>query len=163
MSYPGGYVQSRCQSMSAFWGLTYSQGEGGLNQFLIVSSSRTSRDSSDFVFLTAVRNRLWNNVGLFLLGWATHYFPFFLMGRQLFIHHYLPSHLFSALVAGAVLNFIMSETINYPISIRGRTTRMRPTQYSDIGPKALVAVVAVAVAMLLMLVFISPLTYGTPG
>lgn len=85
------------------------------------------------------------------------------MGRQLFIHHYLPSHLFSALVAGAVLNFIMSETINYPISIRGRLTRMRPSQYSDIGPRALGVVVIMAIVMLLMMIFISPLTYGTPG
>lgn len=85
------------------------------------------------------------------------------MGRQLFIHHYLPSHLFSALVAGAVLNFIMSETINYPISIRGRTTRMRPAQYSDIGSKALAVVIVMAIAMFLVMVFISPLTYGTPG
>ncbi|KAI5120378.1 hypothetical protein M0805_006900 [Coniferiporia weirii] len=110
-----------------------------------------------------VRNRLWNNAGLFLLGWATHYFPFFLMNRQLFVHHYLPAHLFSALVAGAVLNFVMSETINYPISIRGRTTRLRPTQYSDIGSKAFVAVMVIMVAMFLMLAFVAPLTYGTPG
>lgn len=85
------------------------------------------------------------------------------MNRQLFIHHYLPAHLFSALTAGAVLNFVMSESINYPISIRGRSTRLRPTQYSDIGPKAFATVVILTVAMILMLIFISPLTYGTPG
>jgi len=66
-----------------------------------------------------VRNRLWNNTGFFLLVWAVHYVPFFLMSRQLFIHHYLPSHLASALIAGAVLNFVLSDTINYPISIKG--------------------------------------------
>ncbi|KAL5492520.1 PMT4 [Sanghuangporus weigelae] len=110
-----------------------------------------------------VRNRLWNNAGFFVIGWATHYFPFFLMSRQLFIHHYLAAHLFSALLAGAVLNFIMSEAINYPISIAGRKTRMRPTQYSDIGPKALAAVAIFTVAEFIMLIYISPLTYGTPG
>jgi len=110
-----------------------------------------------------VRNRLWNNAGLFTIGWAFHYFPFFLMNRQLFIHHYLPAHVLSALVAGAVLNFVMSESINYPISIRGRLTRLRPTQYSDIGPKALAVVVVMFIAMTGMLIFFAPLTYGTPG
>lgn len=40
---------------------------------------------------------------------------------------------------------------------------MKPTQYSDIGPKALLAVSGVTLAMLIMLIFLSPLTYGTPG
>ena len=111
----------------------------------------------------AVRNRLWNNAGLFFIAWASHYFPFFLMNRQLFIHHYLPAHLCSALVAGAVLNFIASETINFPVSIRGRNTRLRPTQYSDIGVRALIAVLLFSGAMVMMMLFIAPLTYGTPG
>ncbi|TDL23598.1 O-mannosyltransferase [Rickenella mellea] len=110
-----------------------------------------------------VRNRLWNNAGLFVIGWAFHYFPFFLMNRQLFLHHYLPAHVCSALAAGAVLNFVLSETINYPISIRGHLTRAKPKMHSDLGPKALAFVIAFALAMTLMLVYISPLTYGTPG
>ena len=85
------------------------------------------------------------------------------MNRQLFIHHYLPSHLYSTLIAGAVLNFIMSETINYPISVRGRTTRLRPAQHSDIGPKALISVSVFTVGMIMMFLYIAPLTYGTPG
>ncbi|KAF4611280.1 hypothetical protein D9613_007056 [Agrocybe pediades] len=110
-----------------------------------------------------VRNRLWNNTGFFLLIWAVHYVPFFLMNRQLFIHHYLPSHLASALIAGAVLNFVLSETINYPISAWGNKTRPRPSQYSDIGIKGPVILVGFSFIMFLMFVFIAPLTYGTPG
>ncbi|KAI7663462.1 protein O-mannosyl-transferase 1, partial [Hortaea werneckii] len=45
------------------------------------------------------RSRLYNSTGFFFLLWAAHYFPFFIMGRQLFLHHYLPAHLASALVA----------------------------------------------------------------
>lgn len=41
--------------------------------------------------------------------------------------------------------------------------RLRPSQFSDIGPKALATVVAFTVAMLAMLLYIAPLTYGTPG
>ncbi|KAG6821448.1 hypothetical protein H0H93_010172 [Arthromyces matolae] len=109
------------------------------------------------------RNRLWNNAGFFFVVWAVHYAPFFLMNRQLFIHHYLPSHLASALIAGAVLNFVLSDTINYPISHQGPTTRARPSQYSDIGIKGPVIFVIFCILMLAMFIFIAPLTYGTPG
>ncbi|KAF9482561.1 O-mannosyltransferase [Pholiota conissans] len=110
-----------------------------------------------------VRNRLWNNTGFFLLVWAVHYVPFFLMNRQLFIHHYLPSHLASALIAGAVLNFVLSETINYPVSVRGAKTKARPSQYSDIGLKGPVIFSVFSLFLFLMFVYIAPLTYGTPG
>lgn len=111
----------------------------------------------------AVRNRLWNNAGFFFLVWGVHYAPFFLMSRQLFIHHYLPSHLASALVVGAVLNFVLSETINYPISIADGSTRRRPQEFSDIGLKGPVVVVIYSLVLFSMFLFLSPLTYGTPG
>jgi len=111
-----------------------------------------------------VRNRLWNNAGFFLLIWAVHYVPFFLMNRQLFVHHYLPSHVASALIAGAVLNFVLSETINYPISIRGpKIRKVRTSQYSDIGIKGPAILVVFGLIMFFMFIFIAPLTYGTPG
>ncbi|KAJ7898450.1 glycosyltransferase family 39 protein [Mycena leptocephala] len=110
-----------------------------------------------------VRNRLWNSTGFFMLFWGVHYAPFFLMSRQLFIHHYLPSHLASAMIAGAVLSFILSETVNYPISVWGPTTRGRPKQFADLGIKAPIIFVGFCVAMIAVLLFFAPLTYGTPG
>ena len=85
------------------------------------------------------------------------------MNRQLFIHHYLPSHLASALVAGSVLNFVLSETINYPISIRGPSTRSRPSMYSDLGMKGPVSVAIFTLFMFITYLYMAPLTYGTPG
>lgn len=38
------------------------------------------------------------------------------MGRQLFLHHYLPAHLASALVAGALLEFIFTIEPASPVS-----------------------------------------------
>jgi dolichyl-phosphate-mannose-protein mannosyltransferase len=98
-----------------------------------------------------------------MLVWGVHYAPFFLMNRQLFVHHYLPSHLASALVAGAVLNFVLSDTINYPISIWGPKTRGRPSQYSDIGVKGVVIFGVFTLMLFALFVYIAPLTYGTPG
>jgi len=111
----------------------------------------------------AVRNRLWNSAGFFGVVWSVHYFPFFLMSRQLFIHHYLPSHLASALLAGAVLHFLLSETIEYPISIAGHFTRRRPPQWAELGTKAPIIVVVYFIVLLIAFVYLAPLTYGTPG
>ncbi|ESK96494.1 glycosyltransferase family 39 protein [Moniliophthora roreri MCA 2997] len=110
-----------------------------------------------------VRNRLWNSTGFFFVVWGVHYAPFYLMSRQLFIHHYLPSHLASALIAGAVLQFILSDTINFPISIRGPTTRSQRRTVTDIGLKGPVIFVVFCIAMFAMFVYMAPLTYGTPG
>lgn len=85
------------------------------------------------------------------------------MNRQLFLHHYLPAHLCSALVAGAVLNFVLSESINYPISIPSPLTRLRARQFTDLGFKAVVVVVSLNLLMISMFLFHAPLTYGTPG
>lgn len=85
------------------------------------------------------------------------------MNRQLFIHHYLPSHLATALVAGAVLNYVLSDTINYPVSIWGPTTRSRPSQYADLGLKGPIIVVLYSLLLTCIYIFMAPLTYGTPG
>jgi len=85
------------------------------------------------------------------------------MNRQLFIHHYLPSHLASALIAGAILQFVLSETVNYPISIRGPKTRAQIRQYSDIGLKGPIILGVYCLVLFAMFAYIAPLTYGTPG
>ena len=85
------------------------------------------------------------------------------MNRQLFIHHYLPSHLATALIAGAVLNYILSgDTINYPLSNRSSTTHTRELK-SDLGLKGPIIVVLYGILLFFMYVFMAPLTYGTPG
>ena len=163
MSLGGGCAVLHSQYILAFLVPTSLLGVEQWIQFLIVSGLISVLLYSPHSVL-AVRNRLWNNTGFFLLIWAVHYVPFFLMNRQLFVHHYLPSHVASALIAGAVLNFVLSETINYPISIRGpKMKKARPSQYSDIGLKGPVILFIFGFIMFLMFVFIAPLTYGTPG
>lgn len=115
------------------------------------------------VLSDSVTNRLWNSCGFFVVIWAVHYIPFFLMSRQLFLHHYLPSHLASALIAGAVLSFICSETINYPISERGLGTDPKPRQYADLGIKGVVFVGLFVALQVALFIFMAPLTYGTPA
>jgi dolichyl-phosphate-mannose-protein mannosyltransferase len=46
------------------------------------------------------------------IGWALHYLPFFIMQRQLFLHHYLPALYFSILMLGAVFDFSTLQLSN---------------------------------------------------
>ncbi|SPO31697.1 related to dolichyl-phosphate-mannose-protein mannosyltransferase [Ustilago trichophora] len=46
--------------------------------------------------------------GFLALGWGLHYLPFFLMNRQLFLHHYLPALYFSILILAVVFDFATS-------------------------------------------------------
>lgn len=103
---------------------------------------------------------MYRNTGFFLGTWALHYFPFYLMTRQKFLHHYLPAHLASALVAGSVLNFILVETVNYPISAPGPRTRLRPAVRAKMNKVAWIGTLAVLGIVVASWLWIAPLTYG---
>jgi len=103
---------------------------------------------------------MYRNTGFFLGTWAFHYFPFYLMTRQKFLHHYLPAHLASALVAGSVLNFILVETVNYPISAPGPRTRLRPAVRAKMNKVAWIATLTVLATVVASWLWIAPLTYG---
>ncbi|KAK5127134.1 hypothetical protein LTR85_008494 [Meristemomyces frigidus] len=131
---------------------------------------------------TRTRSRLYNSTGFFFLIWAAHYFPFFIMGRQLFLHHYLPAHLASALVAGALVEFVFniepadlagfteaqlqeakkgSTKTQAQQGVRGRPVRERIAGQSLLATWAASAVI---VAVLIWgFIFFAPLTYGRPG
>ncbi|KAG8674661.1 Dolichyl-phosphate-mannose--protein mannosyltransferase 4 [Fusarium poae] len=117
------------------------------------------------------RSRLYNSTGFFFLAWATHYFPFFLMGRQLFLHHYLPAHLASCLVAGALLEFIFNSEPAEEITIKDKKGPVGPKHHVTArerfsGQSMLSAWAACGVVLALIVAgwyFFLPLTYGYPG
>lgn len=43
-----------------------------------------------------------------MLGWAMHYLPFWPMTRILYFHHYFPALLFSAMMTGVTLDFLIT-------------------------------------------------------
>lgn len=85
-------------------------------------------------------------IGTTLLGWAFHYFPFFLMKRQLFLHHYFPALIFAILGLCQVYDFITAR-------VPGIGLRERPI----IGQVGVVAFLALSGAIFALY---SPLAYG---
>ncbi|KAI8376981.1 glycosyltransferase family 39 protein, partial [Blakeslea trispora] len=53
--------------------------------------------------------------GFFFICWAFHYFPFNLMGRQLFLHHYMPSLYMAILLTG-----VLFDSLTQKMSLRMR-------------------------------------------
>ncbi|KAH8803180.1 glycosyltransferase family 39 protein [Xylogone sp. PMI_703] len=118
------------------------------------------------------RARLYNSTGFFFLAWATHYLPFYLMGRQLFLHHYLPAHLASCLVTGALLEFIFNvepvvEDVN-KIKKPGQPAVKKhvPAREKLAGQNLLSSWAALGVILAIVIggwYYFLPLTYGYPG
>jgi dolichyl-phosphate-mannose-protein mannosyltransferase len=50
-------------------------------------------------------------VGTSVLGWAFHYFPFYLMQRQLFLHHYFPALYFAVIAFCQIFDFVTVRVI----------------------------------------------------
>ena len=103
------------------------------------------------------------------------------MGRQLFLHHYLPAHLASALVTGALLEFVFNlDPVGIDENVLQQTQSKSPSKNQDRGGKRIVvpakdrmggqSMLALWAASGLMLAcviggwwFFLPLTYGKPG
>lgn len=95
------------------------------------------------------------------------------MGRQLFLHHYLPAHLASTLVTGALLEFVFNaDTTESESSARtGKKSAGGPKRHVSArerfaGQSMIPAWIACAVTLALAAFgwyFFLPLTYGYPG
>ncbi|KAF3760071.1 family 39 glycosyltransferase [Cryphonectria parasitica EP155] len=85
-------------------------------------------------------------IGMSVLGWAFHYFPFYLMQRQLFLHHYFPALVFAIIALCQFFDFV---TARAPISV----IRENPV----INKTATVSFLVVSAAVFMLY---SPLAYG---
>ncbi|THH32175.1 hypothetical protein EUX98_g2018 [Antrodiella citrinella] len=78
--------------------------------------------------------------GFLFVGWALHYGPFFLMSRQLFLHHYFPALYFAILLCCGVFDLVTS----------------------NLKPKIRLQIAAVLIILSIWnFVHLSPLAYGT--
>ena len=109
---------------------------GGVRAFLVLRAKRGYRDfeSTKVVKYDAL-------CGFLFMGWALHYLPFFIMGRQLFLHHYFPALYFAILLLATTFDLA--------------TSTVRPRVRLQIA--AVLAILAITA-----FVHFSPLAYGTP-
>ncbi|CAG9834515.1 unnamed protein product [Diabrotica balteata] len=47
------------------------------------------------------------------IGWMLHYIPFWAMGRVLYFHHYFPALLFSSMITGILIAYLLEEIPSY--------------------------------------------------
>ncbi len=87
-------------------------------------------------------------IGMSVLGWAFHYFPFYLMQRQLFLHHYFPALYFAIIALCQIYDFGTNR-----ISALG--LRERPA----IGRSGIALFLA---ASIVAFTLYAPLSYGNP-
>ncbi|KAF4471401.1 dolichyl-phosphate-mannose- mannosyltransferase [Fusarium albosuccineum] len=87
-------------------------------------------------------------IGTSVLGWALHYFPFYLMKRQLFLHHYFPALYFAIIALCQVLDYITARVPG--IGVRETTTINR------------IATVSFLVLSAAVFTLFAPLAYGSP-
>ncbi|KZV86413.1 MIR-domain-containing protein, partial [Exidia glandulosa HHB12029] len=70
---------------------------------LILRAKRGYQDFND-----SVVNKYDQLCGFLVMGWFMHYFPFFLMDRQLFLHHYFPALYYAILLSCSVFDLLTS-------------------------------------------------------
>nr|CAD7587798.1 unnamed protein product [Timema genevievae] len=85
--------------------------------FLIVHACHAVRKQRGKPVLEGAE-RMSNACGWLFLGWALHYVPFWAMGRVLYFHHYFPALLFSSMLTGVMLNYLLeSLPVVLPVSL----------------------------------------------
>ena len=88
-------------------------------------------------------------IGTSVLGWAFHYFPFYLMQRQLFLHHYFPALYFAIITTSQVYDFAVNRA-GGPFGIRDTPA---------IGRSGVAAFLAMSIVAFTLY---APLSYGNP-
>lgn len=84
---------------------------------------RWQRSCNDYANTTF--KRFDYEIGTSVLGWALHYFPFYLMQRQLFLHHYFPALVFAIIALCQVFDYLTARVPKIgDSSIINKTTTM---------------------------------------
>jgi dolichyl-phosphate-mannose-protein mannosyltransferase len=86
------------------------------------------------------KDRYRTSGGVFVLGWMCHFLPYFLMGRQLLLQHYIPALYFAVLTLGVCVDVV-----------RGMFTK-----------QGHIVVLLVSLGIVYTYYVYSPITYGTP-
>lgn len=114
------------------------------------------------------RELFYNYTTFFFFSWMLHYFPFYLMGRQLFLHHYLPAYICSALLSGSLFQLLFEKHrkslfSSYFFSKKEDEIDTGKEKITNTPNKAKIIFTLLTSSLLACFIFFSPLTYGKPG
>ncbi|GMF02256.1 unnamed protein product [[Candida] boidinii] len=136
---------------------------------LLILLDQITRRREVYILTDKSRSRLYNTTGFFFCGWATHYFLFFLMSRQKFLHHYLPAHLLAALFSASFLEFMFTDNkrqpdlsgLNGPIESKAKKTEVEDEPTGKIFWLPYISTVALVISIIIScFIYFAPLTYG---
>jgi dolichyl-phosphate-mannose-protein mannosyltransferase len=113
----------------------------GFKALAVLRWQRSYNDYSNTTF-----KRFDYEIGMSVLGWALHYFPFYLMKRQLFLHHYFPALYFAVIALCQLFDY---ATARMPV--------LSQNQKRVANRVATVTFLALSVSVF---VLYSPLAYG---
>lgn len=111
-----------------------------------IAALRWQRSCGDYQHVTF--KRFDYELGTTVLGWAFHYFPFYLMARQLFLHHYLPALYFAIMLLCQVFDFAFY--------------RVRPLGLSSRPIIGHILITGFLILSIISFTIFSPLVYGNP-
>jgi len=98
--------------------------------FLIIRAKRGYKDFNNSTYV-----RYDELCGFLFMGWGLHYFPFYLMSRQLFLHHYFPALYFAVLLFCAVFDILTSSLKSkYRLQIAAAFLAVAILNYSHFMP-----------------------------
>lgn len=129
----------------------------------IVIADLISRQRAVYAMNKMARQKLYCPLAFLLIGWAVHYFPFFLMGRQKFLHHYLPAHMIAAMFSAGVWELAFTNIQSIDLD----KDEEDPKNPHELRPKIFTGAffifcLTVVVNVGAFFIFFSPLVYGTP-
>jgi len=75
-------------------------------------------------------------VGATVLGWAFHYFPFYLMQRQLFLHHYFPALYFAIIALCQYVYHLFGRSQTTMLTYPPQNPRLHLQPHRHLGPNA---------------------------
>ena len=110
---------------------------------------RWQRSCDDYAHQTF--KRFDYEIGQSVLGWGFHYFPFYLMQRQLFLHHYFPALFFAIMALCQIWDFAMHRVGSFGGVVPG--VKDKPAVGMGLGTVFLLGSVVV-------FGLYAPLTYG---
>jgi dolichyl-phosphate-mannose-protein mannosyltransferase len=103
--------------------------------------------------------RWWDRaLGFLFIAWVLHYLPFFLMGRMLFLHHYLPAFILTVILTTTLIDFLGRQPAVPKMKANLPMAQWQSGQGSIVFHALVVLLIALNVGLYF---YFMPLTYGT--